>query len=302
MPDQDGKRVIVTGGNSGIGLEAAKALAAKGALVTLAVCNTAKGQEAANHIRSAYPNAHVAVEELNLASLANIRAFAERWGTPIDILINNAGVMAIPYRRTEDGFEMQLGTNFFGHFALTGLLLRWLLAAPRARVVTVSSGAHTFGTINFSDLDSTHRYNRWRAYGQSKLADLLFAYELQRRMDVASTSALSVACHPGFAATNLQVAGPQMDGSNVGVRLAGAFNVFGQSAAMGALPTLYAATAPGVDGGEYIGPNGVLEMRGYPTRVQSNARSHDADVARRLWQVAEDRTGVHYDALQAVNG
>jgi hypothetical protein len=206
--------------------------------------------------------------------------------------------MALPYRQTADGFEMQFGTNHLGHFALTGLLLEPLLATPGARIVTVSSGFHRLGAIRFDDPQWQRGYRKWPAYGQSKLANLLFAYELQRRLDAAGAGVISVAAHPGYAATNLQTAGPRMQGSSLLERLSSLGNsLLAQSAAMGALPQLYAATAPGVRGGEYYGPDGVGEMWGHPTLVESNARSHDRDAATRLWALSERLTGVTYDAL-----
>src|SRR5262249_4887520 len=204
--------------------------------------------------------------------------------------------MALPYRRTVDGFEMQFGTNHLGHFALTGLLLEAMVAAPHARVVVVSSARHASGKIDFDNLDGKQSYRPLRAYRQSKLANLLFAYELQRRFTAAGVDALAVGCHPGYAATNLQAAGPRMSGSRFGERLSEIANrLFAQSAAMGALPTLYAATSADIRGGAYICPLGLLGIRGGPGKVQSSARSHDRAVAARLWQVSEELTGVRYD-------
>ncbi len=298
IPDQQGRLVVITGANSGIGYEAAKALAGKGAEVLLAVRSVERGQAAAARIRAAHPQAQVTVEALDLADLASVRAFAASFldrHPALPVLINNAGVMATPYRRTADGFELQFGTNHLGHFALTGLLLPAILAAPQARVVTVSSGAHNFGQIAFDNLDGAKSYQRWAAYGQSKLANLLFAYELQRRFAAAGASAISLACHPGYADTELQKAGPRMDGFALGETLAGVMNaLFGQSAAMGALPTLYAATAPAARGGDYIGPDAFGGMRGYPVAQRSNPTSYDPALARRLWEVSEQLTGVRY--------
>jgi NAD(P)-dependent dehydrogenase (short-subunit alcohol dehydrogenase family) len=298
IPDQHGKLVVITGGNSGIGYEAAQALAAKGARVIMAVRDTEKGRQTLERIRRAAPRALVEVAALDLAHLASIRRFAEALlaqHPALPLLINNAGVMALPYRRTADGFELQFGTNHLGHFALTGLLLPAILAASGARVVTVSSGMHTRGAIDFDNLDGARGYQRWRAYSQSKLANLLFAYELQRRLAAAGADVISVGCHPGYAATNLQTAGPRMAGSAIGVAMMSIGNLFAQSAAMGALPTLYAATAPGVNGCDYIGPTGLGGMRGHPNKVRSTARSYDAALARRLWAVSEELTGVGYD-------
>lgn len=301
MPDLSGKTVVVTGGNSGIGYEAALQFARKGARVVLACRDAGKADAACAAIRAAHPAAAVEAMTLDLASLASVRAFAAAFleaHRELHVLCNNAGVMALPPRRTADGFEMQFGTNHLGHFALTGLLLDRLLATAGARVVTVSSTAHRLGKIRFEDLNWDRGYGKWRAYGQSKLANLQFAYELQRRLEHAGAAVLSTACHPGWAATNLQLAGPQMEGSTVLETLAGLANrLMGQSAAMGALPTLYAATAQDVRGGDYYGPDGPGESWGYPKRVDSSARSHDRDTAGRLWQVSEELTGVRVGPL-----
>ena len=301
LPDLTGKTIVITGANSGLGYESALALAGAGAHVVLACRDQEKGRAAERLIRAAHPRASTELVALDLASLADIRraATALRDAHPrIDILLNNAGVMALPYRKTTDGFEMQLGTNHLGHFALTGLLLEALLATPGARVVTVSSGAHRIGAIRFDDPQWQRGYRKWRAYGQSKLANLLFTYELQRRLDAAGAGMLSVAAHPGYAATNLQAAGPRMEGSSLMERITDLGNrLFAQSAAMGALPQLYAATAPGVRGGEYYGPESLGELWGSPKRVESNARSRDTYAAARLWALSERLTGVTYDAL-----
>ena len=293
-----GKIAVITGANSGIGYEAAEILAQKGAHVVLAVRNESKGVKAAREIRSRLPTADVEVMALNLASQTSIRAFADAFAAKhdrLDLLINNAGVMAIPRRETADGFEMQLGTNHLGHFALTGLLLPLILKTPQARTVTVSSGAHQMGQINFDDLQSRQSYKKWGAYAQSKLANLLFAYELQRRLAAAGSNAISVAAHPGYAATNLQSVGPQMEGSRIqGAAMSLMNRVVAQSAEMGSLPTVYAAASPDVRGGDYIGPGGLMGQRGWPKKVQSNSRSHDEADATRLWAVSEELTGVTY--------
>ena len=299
MPDQHGELAVITGANSGIGFEAARALAARGAHVVLAVRDPHKGHAAAEAIQREHPPARTEVLALDLADLVSVRHFAEGFRAryaALPLLINNAGVMATPYRRTAQGFELQFGTNHLGHFALTGLLLPLLLAAPGARVVTVSSGAHTRGRIDFGNLDGERGYRRWAAYSQSKLANLLFAYELQRRFEAAGAQAISVGCHPGWAATNLQPAAFRMQGSRLGVWLAELANHLAQSAAVGALPVLYAATAPEVRGGDYIGPTG-FGSRGWPGLVHSSARSHDPALAQRLWQVSQELTGVRYEAL-----
>jgi NAD(P)-dependent dehydrogenase (short-subunit alcohol dehydrogenase family) len=301
IPPQAGKNVVITGANSGIGHEAARQLAAKGAHVILACRDQAKGRSAVEAIRAAQPSASVALRELDLADLGSIRRFAEAVRATcleLHLLCNNAGVMAIPHRTTSDGFEMQFGTNHLGHFALTGLLLDRLLATPSARVVTVSSNAHKWGAMHWEDLQGERSYRRWRAYGQSKLANLLFTYELQRRLVIADAGLISVACHPGYAATNLQAAGPRMQGSSIGeVVVEFANRLLAQSAAMGALPTLYAATAPDIRGGDYIGPDGLGEQWGDPKKVRSNARSHDPEAQRRLWAISEQLAGVRYEAL-----
>ena len=236
--------------------------------------------------------------ELDLANLASVRGFSDAFHLEhpaLHVLVNNAGVMAIPYRQTADGFEMQFGTNHLGHFALTGLLLDRLVATEGARVVNVSSGAHRFGSIHFDDLQWKQNYRKWRAYGQSKLANLLFTFELQRRADAAGKKLLSVACHPGYAATNLQAVGPKMMGSSMAEYLMDLGNrAFAQSAAMGALPTEYAAVAPDVHGGEYIGPDGVGEFWGHPKRVPCSAAAKDTAAAAKLWEVSEQLTNVHY--------
>jgi NAD(P)-dependent dehydrogenase (short-subunit alcohol dehydrogenase family) len=299
MPDLTGRTVVVTGANSGIGFEAAREFARHGADVTLAVRDTGKGETAAARIRAAAPHASVAVSRLDLADLASVRAFAADWSAAhpvgLDLLVNNAGVMAIPRRQTADGFEMQFGTNHLGHFALTGLLLPALVARPRSRVVSVSSGAHRLGRMDFDDLMGARRYHPWRAYGQSKLANLLFTSELQRRLDAADVPILAVAAHPGYAATNLQAVGPQMSGRGWLVQPMELANRFlAQSAEMGALPTLFAATAPGLPGGAYVGPDGFMEQRGHPRLVGRSSAAQNTVDARRLWEASERLTGVTY--------
>jgi NAD(P)-dependent dehydrogenase (short-subunit alcohol dehydrogenase family) len=281
MPDQSGRVIVVTGANSGIGLEAAKALARKGARVVMACRNLAKAEAVRPEVGDGSE-----VRELDLGSLASVRAFASAWEGPIDALVNNAGVMAVPFARTVDGFESQFGTNFLGHFALTGLLL------PRVtdRVVTLSSGVHRMGRIDLRDPNFEHRrYQRWTAYGQSKLADLMFAYELQRRLLLANSSLRSIAAHPGYAATNLQAnLGRVALTSQDWMRRIGLV----QDAAGGAMPTLYAATAPDLPGGSYVGPSGPMEQTGPPRIVGSSAASRDLDTAYSLWELAIRLTGV----------
>jgi NAD(P)-dependent dehydrogenase (short-subunit alcohol dehydrogenase family) len=298
IPDLSGKTIVVTGGNSGIGYEAALAFARKRAEVILACRDLGKARTAAAQITSSATGAKVEVMELDLSNLASVRGFSDAYHLQhqaLHVLCNNAGVMAIPYRQTADGFEMQFGTNHLGHFALTGLLLDRLLATDGARVVNVASGAHRMGKIRFDDLQWKNGYRKWMAYGQSKLANLLFTLELQRKIDAAGKRLLAVACHPGYAATNLQAAGPRMSGSSMLESMFSvANNVFAQSAAMGALPTEYAAVAPDVHGADYIGPDGMMEMWGNPVHAGRSAAAKDAAVAARLWEVSEQLTNVHY--------
>ena len=280
IPDLSGKTIVVTGGNSGIGYEAALEFARKRAKVILACRDLGKARTAAAQIVASSPTADVEVMALDLSSLASIRGFSDAFHLrhpALHVLCNNAGVMAIPYRLTADGFEMQFGTNHLGHFALTGLMLGRLLTTKGARVVNVSSTGHRFGKIRFDDLQWKNGYSKWRAYGQSKLANLLFTLELQRRADAAGAKLLSVACHPGYAATNLQAVGPRMQGSSVMEYLTEVGNRFlAQSAAMGALPTEYAAVAPEVHGADYIGPDGFAEQHGHPKKVGRSAAARDA--------------------------
>jgi len=289
IPDQSNKIVIVTGANSGIGYEAARAIARKGARVIMACRSLEKGEAAAAQIRRENPQGELILKQLDLANLSSVRNFATEFLAEykqLDILINNAGVMAIPYRKTRDGFEMQFGTNHLGHFALTGLLIELLKNTPNSRVVTVSSYAHIIGKINFDDLNSERSYQKWLAYGQSKLANLLFAYELQRRSAKNGNNPISIAVHPGYAATNLQNSSSFFSFTN---------NFMAQSQEMGALPTLYAATSPEIKGGEYIGPDGFLAQRGYPHKARSSARSYDPETAQHLWQASEELSGVQFD-------
>jgi NAD(P)-dependent dehydrogenase (short-subunit alcohol dehydrogenase family) len=269
--------------------------------VVLACRDPRKAGAAQDAVRAQAPQASVDLLPLDLASLASIRDFAKAFAdrhARLDVLVNNAGVMAIPRRTTADGFEMQLGTNHLGHFALTGLLLPALLATGSSRVVTVSSTAHRGGRMHWDDLHGEQRYTRWGAYGQSKLANLLFSYELARRAETAGHALVAAACHPGYSATNLQFVGARMDGSRWMESVMSAANrLFSQDAAMGALPTLYAATAPEVRGGDYIGPDRFFETWGHPKKVSSNARSRDRDAARRLWEISEQMTGVRYEGL-----
>lgn len=292
----------MTGASSGIGLETARALARRGARVVLACRNPEKARAAGHEVGAAAPTPDAVLSlPLDLADLASVTAFVDAFRkqhATLDLLVNNAGVMATPLRRTADGFEMQFGTNHLGHFALTGQLLDLLLAAPAARVVTVSSSMHRPGRIVFDDLQSERSYRPWRAYQQSKLANLLFSFELQRRLARCGAHAIAAAAHPGYAATQLQEVGPRARNAALMTWAAGLGNrLLAQSAAMGALPSLYAATAPDVRGGDFFGPKGWFGMRGYPRRVRPSMRARNEQVAARLWAVSAELTGIRYEAL-----
>ncbi|MER6081346.1 SDR family NAD(P)-dependent oxidoreductase [Streptomyces sp. NPDC001833] len=292
VPDLHGRLAVVTGANTGLGFETAKVLAARGASVVLAVRDVGKGKQVAARIADTVPGADVGVQDLDLSSLDSVRAAADQLRTAhsrIDLLINNAGVMYTPKQTTRDGYELQFGTNHLGHFALTGLLLESMLSVPGSRVVTVSSVRHRQATTDFDDPRSERSYRRVPAYGRSKLANLLFTYELQRRLS-GKAETTSVAAHPGIANTDLIRNSP--------AALRGLFTVFGgliaQSPEMGALPVLRAATDPKVQGGQYYGPDGFQENKGHPKQVESSEQSHDTDLQRRLWTVSEELTGVAF--------
>ncbi|MGV0644407.1 SDR family NAD(P)-dependent oxidoreductase [Mycolicibacterium sp. XJ879] len=292
VPDQSGRVAIVTGANSGLGYDTAAVLADKGAHVVLAVRDLDKGRQAVERIKSASPNADVTVQELDLSSLRSVRKAADalRAAHPrIDLLINNAGVMYVPRRETtEDGFEMQFGTNHLGHFALTGLLLENLLPVGGSRVVTVSSVGHrALARIHFEDPHLQRKYNRVAAYGQSKLANLLFTYELARRLKAKAAPTIAAAAHPGFSDTELMRHLPDFIPGFI-------WKFVTQPADMGALPTLRAATDPAVHSGQYYGPDGIGELRGHPKVVASSAQSHNQDIQRRLWTMSEELTGVTF--------
>jgi NAD(P)-dependent dehydrogenase (short-subunit alcohol dehydrogenase family) len=298
VPDQEGRIAVVTGGNTGLGFQIARVLAEHGALVVIACRDIANGEAAAAEIaRGTRAGADTdkpgkpEVIWLDLASLASVRqAAAEITAPRIDLLINNAGVMMTPYARTTDGFELQFGTNHLGPFAFTGLLMDRIKDVPGARIVTISSMLHRGGTIDFDDLESERRYNRSAAYSQSKLANLLFAYELQRRLAAAHAPAISLAAHPGYANTNLGRYLPPLTRAGLSV----VNPIIAQSAGMGALPVLRAATDTRARGGEFYGPGGIMGMRGYPRRATSSATSHDEELARRLWTESERLTEVRY--------
>jgi NAD(P)-dependent dehydrogenase (short-subunit alcohol dehydrogenase family) len=293
VPDQAGRVAVVTGANTGIGYETAAVLARRGANVVLAVRDIEKGNHAAARLTAASPHAKIALQQLDLTSLASVRAAADaiKAAHPhIDLLINNAGVMT-PKATTKDGFELQFGTNHLGHFALTGLLLDHLLPVDGSRVVTISSLGHRMrAAIDFDDLRAGPGYDRAAAYGRSKLANLLFTYELQRRLADKAAPTIAVAAHPGGSRTELGRNAPTW--VRIGLTVVGP--LLFQSAAMGALPALRAATDPQVRGGQYYGPGRLAEQRGYPQLVRSSAQSHDEQLRRRLWAVSEQSTGVTY--------
>jgi NAD(P)-dependent dehydrogenase (short-subunit alcohol dehydrogenase family) len=301
IPNQQGKVVIVTGANSGLGLETTRALAAKGARVIMACRDLERGQKAQAEILTSVPNASVQAVQLDLASLASIRQFAASFQAEhgrLDLLFNNAGVMAIPRRETQDGFEMQFGTNHLGHFALTGLLLPTLLTTLDSRVITTTSLARQNGRIRFDDLQRQRSYGRWEAYGQSKKANLLFAFEFQKRLTAARAGTISVAAHPGAANTNLQGTSVTLSGARAERFLyATLWPLLSQSALMGALPQLYAGTDPHIYGGELVGPGGFGGMRGYPAVDRKARKEYDRSVAARLWEISTELTGVDYAAL-----
>jgi len=288
--DQNGKTAIVTGSSSGIGYETARVLANKNAKVIIAVRNMEKGKVAVEKIKAQYRDANVTVMELDLADLKSVRNFADSYKKQykhLDLLINNAGVMMPPYSKTADGFELQFGTNHLGHFALTALLIDLLENTPNSRIVNVSSVAHKYGKINFQDLNWENRkYKAMNSYGDSKIANIYFTLELSRKLAQNGNNPVVAAAHPGWTATELQ-------------RHAGLFeflnNFFAQDITMGALPTLYAAVGADVKSGDYFGPSGFIEMRGYPKKVESNELSQNEEIAQELWDVSEDLTGVSYN-------
>jgi len=287
LPSLDGKTFVVTGANSGIGLAATRMLTGAGAHVVLAVRNPTKGKEATADLAGSHE-----VRQLDLADLDSVREFARGLKGDIDVLINNAGVMATPESKTKDGFELQIGTNHLGHFALTNLLLPRI----RDRVVTISSGAHRMGMIRLEDLNWEHgEYKRWPAYGQSKLANLLFTLELQRRLHAAGSDVRALAAHPGYAATNLQQRTENLVQNTV---MAVTNRLIAQSEEMGALPTLYAATQD-LPGASYVGPDGFKEQRGHPTLVGRSAAASDPETAKRLWELSEELTGVSFPLTAA---
>ncbi|MDA3918041.1 MAG: SDR family NAD(P)-dependent oxidoreductase [Deltaproteobacteria bacterium] len=289
ISDQTGKTAIITGSNSGIGLETAKVLAGKNATIIMAVRNLDKGQAALDTIKGQYPTSKVIAIKLNLAALSSVKAFVDKFKethSRLDLLINNAGVMVPPYQKTADGFELQMGTNHLGPFALTGMLMDLIKQTPCSRIVNVSSIAHKGGSIDFDDLHwEKRKYKKWSAYGDSKIANLYFTYALQKRLNNENSNVIVTAAHPGWTATDLQ-------------RHSGLFSrlnpLFAQTIPMGALPTLYAATAPDVRGKDFFGPSGFMEIKGYPKKVQSNSRSKSPDLTEKLWKISEKLTNVTF--------
>ena len=289
ISNQAGKVVIVTGGSSGLGLETAMVLSDKNARVTIGVRNLEKAKTALSMRKHKSPDTDIRIMELDLADLSSIKEFTNKFkqtNSRLDLLINNAGVMIPPYQKTIDGFELQMGTNHLGHFALTCRLIDLLKNTPESRIVNVSSMAHKAGNINFDDLHwEKRKYKKWSAYGDSKIANLYFTFALQTRLEEENSHVIVTAAHPGWTATKLQ-------------RHSGIFSVlnpvFAQTIPMGALPTLYAATGPDVSGKDFFGPSGFMEIKGYPKKVVSNTRSKDSELAERLWKMSEELTGVTY--------
>ncbi|HEX9360805.1 MAG TPA: SDR family oxidoreductase [Bradyrhizobium sp.] len=294
IPPQAGKLAVVTGATGGLGYQTAMRLAQAGAEVVLTGRNEAKGREAVTKIRNQFPDANISFEALDLANLASVAGFVRDFATAhpsFDLLINNAGVMALPTRQTTaDGFEMQFGTNYLGHYALTAQLLPLLRRAHQPRVVSLSSIAHRTGFIQFNDLQGERFYSPWKAYNQSKLAMLMFALELQRRSDAAGWNLMSNASHPGWARTDLFANGPGFGLISFASQFAAP--LFSQSAESGALPTLYAATSPQAEGGGYYGPNGLYELRGPPAPARIMPQARDKAAAAKLWDVSQQLTGV----------
>ncbi len=292
---------MVTGANSGLGLETTRLLAGRGAHVVMGCRTKDKAEAAMNRLTTQNVKASLEFRALDLADLASVRAFADGFVSKhqkLHALINNAGVMALPRTETADGFEMQIGTNHLGHFALTGALMPTLLGTPCSRVVTVTSLMHKVGSMRFEDLHGKRSYDKWRAYAQSKLANLLFCYELDRRLRVVDADVSSVAAHPGYSATNLQAVGPRMSGSRLAERFYDFTNrVVAQPAHMGAMPSVFAAVGEPVCGGSLYGPEGLGQVRGYPVRVESSRASHDEISAQRLWAMSIAATGESFSML-----
>ncbi len=306
MPSLEGQTWVVTGANSGLGLETVKGLAARGARVVMACRDPQRAEAAAEEVRRVAPDAQLELRSLDLAALASVERLAGELAAAhphLDGLVNNAGIMAIPRRVTADGFEMQFGTNHLGHFALSMRLLPLLEKARAPRLVCVASTAHRWGTMRFDDLMGEKSYSAWAAYGQSKLANLLFVYELGRKVSAAGKKTIVAAAHPGYASTNLQGVGAKMTGSKFGAWFMATGNaLLGQPAERGALPQLYAAAAPDVKNGDYFGPDGFLELSGSPRRCGSNAKSKDVAAAQQLWAISEALTKTTFHSASAHTG
>ncbi|MFH2030548.1 MAG: oxidoreductase [Bacteroidota bacterium] len=289
IQDQKGRVVIVTGSSSGIGYEAARVLANKNATIIIAVRNMEKGKAAANRIKKQNSSADLLIMELDLANLKSVKTFAEKFNSEferLDLLINNAGVMMPPYTKTVDGFELQFGTNHLGHFALTSLLFERLNSTPDSRIVTVSSMAHKYADFDFSDLNwEKRKYKKMGSYGASKISNLFFTYELKDWLHKSGSKVKATAAHPGWTATDLQ-------------RHSGLFEfmngIFAQSVEMGALPTLRAAADESAESGDYFGPSGWHQWKGFPKKVESNKFSHDKNAAQKLWEISENMTGIKF--------
>lgn len=302
IPNLDGKIIVITGANSGLGFECSKVLAQKGATIIMAVRTVAKGEQAKADILKQNPTASIDVMRLDVGDLSSVREFAEAFKATydrLDILLNNAGVMAIPRQETTDGFEMQLGVNHLGHFALTGLLLDVIVKTPNARIHNVTSSANYSGSINFDDLMGEKDYGRWSAYGQSKLANVFFTYELQKRLTSAGYDTITNTSHPGLVLTNLQANSVEQSGAGIEAflyRLLGP--LMAQDVSMGILPMLYGSVAEDAKGGVFYGPR-TFNLRGYPAEKKANSDANDAQALKRFWEISEDLTGVNYDLLAA---
>lgn len=301
IPDLTGKVIVVTGANSGLGYETSRTLAEKGATVVLAIRNRAKGEQAKADIVKAHPDASLDMVELDVGNLASVRACAEALKTKydrLDILINNAGVMAIPRQETADGFEMQLGVNHLGHFALTGLLIDRIVNTPNARIHNVTSSANFYGTINVDDLMGKKNYSRWGAYGQSKLANVFFTFELHERLTAAGFDTMANTSHPGLVLTNLQENSVKQSGANIEAFLYRIIKpIMAQDVRMGVLPMLYGATATDAKGGALYGPR-FLNLRGHPDEKRANKKAYDAEARKRFWDISEELTGVSFDIFK----
>ena len=297
IPDLTGKVIVITGANSGLGFECSKTLAEKGATVVMAVRTMSKGETAKSDILKTQPNASLDIMQLDVGDLSSVREFATAFKAKydrLDILLNNAGVMAIPRQVTADGFEMQLGVNHLGHFALTGLLLDVIVKTPNARIHNVSSSANYSGTINFDDLMGEQDYGRWSAYGQSKLANIFFTFELQKRLNATDYDTITNTSHPGIVLTNLQANSVEQSGTKVEAFLYRIIEpIMAQDVSMGVLPMLYGSTATDAKGGVFYGPR-TLNMRGYPAEKKVNKQAYDADALKRFWEASEELTGISY--------